>query len=426
MKFKSCESSGDFMTNLSKDVTTKICEDVSIKSKSDIVKIKNKFIDEYRRIDEDSQFPSILSEYVKNGRSSKEICKAMIDFLYVNNDLCNNDLIWLIDNIDEESREYLFSKSGKTRDRYYGRNVYLRGLIEFTNYCKRECRYCGINAFNKKANRYRLTMKEIEESCDIGRELGYSTFVLQGGEDPYFNDDRMIEIVSMIKEKCPNSAVTLSIGERSYESYMKLKEVGVDRFLLRHETTNENLYKWLHPLSEFESRKQCLLNLKKLGFQTGAGFMVGLPWYSTVDYVRDLRFIKKLQPEMVGIGPFITHEDTDMHHYKSGDLDTTILMLSLVRLLLPKVLLPATTALATIDENGRKKGLDVGCNVIMPNLSPKTHRKDYSLYKNKKSSGSESAQALDMIKREIEGYGYICNMSRGDSKLTGSYTIKYK
>lgn len=384
---------------------------------------KRNFIRETGVIEEDAEIESISEMEIKKKTKSQDICRKLIDYLYDNNNLCNQDLIWLIDNIDHDSREYLFSMSGKLRDRYYGKDVYLRGLIEFTNYCKRECRYCGINAFNKKANRYRLSVDEIMESCDIGRELGYSTFVLQGGEDPYFNDDRMVEIVNMIKNRYPGSAVTLSIGERSFESYKKLKDAGVDRFLLRHETTNESLYKWMHPLSEFRTRRDCLNNLKKLGFQTGAGFMVGLPWYTTVDYVRDLRFIKNLQPEMVGIGPFITHEDTYMKDYKSGDIETTLLMLSLVRMLLPKVLLPATTALATIDEDGRKRGLDVGCNVIMPNLSPKNHRKDYALYKNKKSSGSESAQALEMIKNEIEGYGYNCNMARGDSKLTGNYII---
>ena len=353
--------------------------------------------------------------YIKKGK--KAVIEKISDLLYENHDASDEDLIWLIENIDEEGRKYLYSRSKALRDRYYGNKVYLRGLVEFTNYCKRECRYCGINAFNKKANRYRLTKEEILSSCEAGRSLGYSTFVLQGGEDPYFNDERMTDIVKSIKEKYPECAVTLSIGERSYESYKALREAGADRFLLRHETTNTELYRWLHPMSEFSSRRDCLINLKKLGFQTGAGFMVGLPWYSSKDYVSDLRFIKNLEPEMVGIGPYITHEDTEMHYYKSGDLETTLLMLSLVRMLLPKVLLPATTALATIEEDGRQRGLDIGCNVIMPNLSPKNHRKDYSLYNNKKSSGSESAEALKMIVDEIESYGYECDMGRGDSKM---------
>lgn len=359
-----------------------------------------------------------ISTDEKNIKKGKEyIQSSIIEQLYKENNASNEDLTWLIDNIDDDGRKLLFSKSKALRDKYYGNKVYLRGLIEFTNYCKRECRYCGINAYNKKATRYRLTKEEIMSCCENGKSLGYSTFVLQGGEDPYFKDDVMVDIVKSIKDKFEGCAVTLSIGERSYESYKALKKAGVDRFLLRHETTNEELYRWLHPKSEFSTRRDCLYNLKKLGYQTGAGFMVGLPWYTTKDYVGDLRFIKNLQPEMVGIGPYITHEDTDMNEYKSGDLATTILMLSLVKLLLPKVLLPATTALGTIDESGRKAGLDVGCNVIMPNLSPKDHRKDYALYNNKKSSGSESAEALRQIKDEILSYGYECDMGRGDSKM---------
>lgn len=357
-------------------------------------------------------------EIIKKGK--EHIQKIIIETLYKEHDLSDKDLIWLIDNIDNKGKKLLFEKSKSLRDKYYGNKVYLRGLIEFTNYCKRECRYCGINAYNKKAVRYRLTKEEILECCENGRKLGYSTFVLQGGEDPYFKDEVMVDIVKSIKKKYKGCAVTLSIGERSYESYKVLREAGVDRFLLRHETVNEELYRWLHPKSEFETRKNCLLNLKKLGYQTGAGFMVGLPWYTTKDYVGDLRFIKNLQAEMVGIGPYITHEDTSLKEYKSGDLETTILMLSLVRMLLPKVLLPATTALGTISKDGRKAGLDVGCNVIMPNLSPENHRKDYSLYNNKKSSGSESAQALKLIVEEIEKYGYKCDMSRGDSKMLES------
>ncbi|WP_331275580.1 [FeFe] hydrogenase H-cluster radical SAM maturase HydE [Peptostreptococcus equinus] len=341
----------------------------------------------------------------------------LINKLYIEHDLPDEDLLFILDNINEKEKEYLFSKSYETRNRYYGKNVYLRGLIEFTNYCKRECNYCGINAFNKKANRYRLDKEEIIETCKMGKELGFSTFVLQGGEDVYFTDEIMTDIIKTIKEKIPGCAVTISIGEKSFESYKKLKKSGADRYLLRHETANPDKYRELHPLSESRTRVECLNNLKKIGFQTGAGFMVGLPNYTNSDYVKDLRFIKNLQPEMVGMGPFIPHKDTNMRDCKPGDIDTTVLLLSLIRLLLPKVLLPATTALASIDENGRKKGLDVGANVIMPNLTPVNKRGSYSLYNNKKSSGSESAEALNSIKKELESYGYICNMSRGDSKM---------
>lgn len=350
---------------------------------------------------------------------NKKRVRELIDKLDRESNLNEEELTYLIDNIDEESRSYLFTLSGKKRDKYYGKDVYLRGLIEFTNYCKRECKYCGINVFNKGVSRYRLSKEEILSACKHGMKLGFKTFVLQGGEDPYFTDERLVDLIKSIKELAPEVALTLSVGERSFESYKVLKEAGADRFLLRHETSNKELYRWLHPRSKFDTRRDCLLDLKELGYQTGAGFMVGLPWYTTRDYARDLRFLKELEPEMIGIGPFIKHKDTMLNHYNSGELETTLLMLSLVRMLLPKVLLPATTAVSTIAEDGRKRALDIGCNVIMPNLSPEEHRKEYSLYNDKKSSGSEDAEALKLIKEELKSYGYYCSMARGDSKMKG-------
>lgn len=346
---------------------------------------------------------------------------SLINKLYLENDLSDEELLWLLDNIDEDGREYLFSLSKETRDRYYGRKVYLRGLIEFTNFCRRECRYCGINAYNEKVNRYRLTKEEIVETCERGRDLGFNTFVLQGGEDMFFTDERLIDIITSMKKIAPKSAITLSIGERDYSTYKALKEAGVNRFLLRHETTNKELYRWLHPKSQLDSRIECLKNLKSLGYQAGTGFMVGLPWYTNKDYVRDLRFIKEFVPDMVGIGPFIPHKDTTLRDYKAGTVEKTILMLSLIRLLHPKILLPATTALASIGKDGRYRGLEVGANVIMPNLTPNIHRGDYSLYNNKKSSGSESAEALKMIQDELLSYGYEADLSVGHSKMKDSY-----
>lgn len=354
----------------------------------------------------------ICEEEAKNKRIVK-----LINKLYIENDLRDDKLLWLIDNIDDEGKRYLFALSEDTRRIHYGKSVYLRGLIEFTNYCKRECKYCGINVFNKNVKRYRLSKKEILDTCIKGSKLGFKTFVLQGGEDPYFTDEIICDIVTSIKKMIPDCAVTLSVGERSYDSYKTLKTAGVDRFLLRHETANEELYRWLHPYSYLHSRVECLRNLKSLGYQTGAGFMVGLPWYKNEDYVKDLRFLKNLQPEMVGIGPYITHEDTSMKNYKSGDLETTLLMLALIRLLLPKVLLPATTALGSISPDGRRRGIELGANVIMPNLTPVVNRGNYSIYNNKKISGSESAEALQMIKDDINSYGYYCDMGRGDSKM---------
>ncbi len=341
----------------------------------------------------------------------------LIKKLYIKNDLEDEELLYLLDNINEKEKKYLFSLAKKTRDEVYGNRVYLRGLIEFTNYCNKRCVYCGINASNKNVKRYRLTKHEILDSCIKGKKLGFNTFVLQGGEDKFFTDEIICDIVQSIKLKIPDCAVTLSIGEREFESYKAFKKAGVDRYLLRHETTNSDLYTRLHPNSKLQNRMECLKDLKDLGFQTGAGFMVGLPGYETKDYVKDLRFLKNLQPEMVGIGPFIPHADTEMKHCKSGDLKTVILILAMVRLLLPKVLLPATTALSTIDSEGRKKGLNAGANVIMPNLTPGIYREDYSLYNEKMITGSESVEELELIKKQLEDYGYICDMSKGDSKM---------
>lgn len=357
-------------------------------------------------------------------RPKNKTMADLINKLYINNNLSNEELLWLLDNIDEEGRVHLFSLSRKTRDKYYGRNIYLRGLIEFTNYCRRECRYCGINRYNEKVNRYRLTKEELIETCEKGRDLGFNTFVLQGGEDMFFTDERLVDIVTSMKKVAPDCAITLSIGEREFNTYRILKDAGVDRFLLRHETINKELYRWLHPESQLDSRIDCLKNLKSLGYQVGTGFMVGLPWYTNKDYVKDLRFIKDFEPDMVGIGPFIPHEDTSLKDYKAGTVEKTVLMLSLIRLLNPKILLPATTALASVGEDGRCRGLEAGANVIMPNLTPNIHRKDYSIYNNKKSSDSESAEALKMIKYELSLYGYEVDLSIGHSKMRDVYSIK--
>lgn len=347
---------------------------------------------------------------------NKRVYKLIND-LYFDHDLREEDLLYLLDNMESEDRDYLLGLAYNTRNSHYGKTVYMRGLIEFTNYCKRECKYCGINTFNKDVKRYRMTKKEILDTCELGYRLGFRTFVFQGGEDPYFTDKRICDIVKAVKKLFPDVAITLSLGERPIESYRAIKLAGADRYLLRHETSNPSLYRWLHPFSSLDSRVGCLCSLKYTGFQTGAGFMVGLPWYTNKDYARDLRFLKDLKPEMIGIGPFIPHSSTSMKDYSPGTLDQTVLMLALIRLLLPKVLLPATTALASIGQMGRKKGLDAGANVIMPNLTPIKYRGDYSLYNNKKSTGSESAESLRLIRQELEAYGYRADMSRGDSKM---------
>lgn len=302
------------------------------------------------------------------------------------------------------------------KKKHYSDKIYLRGLIEFTNICKNNCFYCGIRAENNNVTRYRLSKDEIMSCCKIGHELGFSTFVLQGGEDLYFTEDLMCDIIYSIKSKYPHCAVTLSIGEKSKKTYQAYKSAGADRYLLRHETANTEHYKKLHPESmSLDVRKKCLYTLKELGFQVGAGFMVGSPYQTYENLAEDLLFLKELEPHMVGIGPFIPHRDTPFCNNKTGSLNTTITMLALTRLMLPKVLLPATTALATLDsENGRKKAFLAGANVVMPNLSPSEHREQYSLYDNKLSQGNESAQGLKLLKKEIERAGFIADMSRGD------------
>lgn len=317
---------------------------------------------------------------------------------------------------DGEAAARLKAEALRLRRQYYGDGVYSRGLIEFTNYCKNNCYYCGIRRGNAKACRYRLTAEEILSCCENGYALGFRTFVLQGGEDPWFTDERMAELVRSIKRRYPACAVTLSIGERSYESYRLLKEAGSDRYLLRHETAGEAHYRKLHPSEmRLAARKQCLYDLKALGYQVGAGFMVGSPGQTEEDIAEDLVFLKELKPEMVGIGPFIPHRDTPFAGESAGSVELTLFLLSVIRILLPKVLLPATTALGTLDPKGREKGLQAGANVVMPNLSPMKIRKQYELYDNKLCTGEEAAECRDCLARRVETAGYRLLVDRGDA-----------
>ncbi|MGL4107651.1 [FeFe] hydrogenase H-cluster radical SAM maturase HydE [Clostridium sp. LP20] len=341
--------------------------------------------------------------------------KEIIDKLYKINDATREELLYLLDNLDEDSKKYLIEKSHLTRMASYGDKVYMRGLIEFTNYCVKNCEYCGIRAKNKNADRYRLTVDEILECADIGDRLGYKTYVLQGGEDPYYTDEIMIEIITKIKERYPDNAITLSLGERSYESYEKMFKAGADRYLLRHETASKELYEKLHPNSSFENRRECLRNLRKIGYQIGAGFMVGLPGQCNSDLVNDLRFVKELTPDMCGIGPFIPHKDTTLKDEKAGTLDNTVTILAITRLLLPNVLLPATTALGSINPIGRELGIKAGGNVVMPNLSPTSVREKYSLYNGKICTGDEAAECRMCIEGRINRAGFKIEVSRGDN-----------
>lgn len=328
----------------------------------------------------------------------------------------------MVDNIslkelitDNSYNEILTAEADKVRRKYYGNRVFARGLIEISNICKNDCYYCGIRKSNKNVSRYRLTESEIYSCCENGYNLGLRTFVLQGGEDLYFSDTVLCRIVSNIKEKYPDCAVTLSMGERSYQSYKNLRSAGADRYLLRHETADICHYGKLHPMDmSLENRKRCLYNLKSLGYQTGAGFMVGSPYQTVDNIVSDFQFMRELDPEMIGIGVFIPHHDTPFGNYPHGDIELNLKLLSIARLMFPKALIPATTALGTVSPNGRERGIKAGCNVVMPNLSPLRFRKSYELYDNKICTGEESAQCIECLKKRIESVGYMLDMGRGD------------
>lgn len=320
-------------------------------------------------------------------------------------DLDDAELAFLIES--EAAAEPLARAADTVRRRIYGDRVFIRGLIEFTSYCKNDCYYCGIRCSNRQAERFRLTPEQIYSCCEEGYRLGFRTFVMQGGEDPYFTDDRICEIVSSISHRYPDCAVTLSIGEKSFESYKAFREAGAKRFLLRHETADHDHYRKLHPdtLSS-ENRQRCLFDLKKLGYQVGSGFMVGSPYQTTENLLHDLRFLQKLDPDMIGIGPFITHKQTPFANFENGSVELTLRLLSILRLMFPHALIPATTALGTLAEDGRERGLRSGANVVMPNLSPADVRQKYNLYDNKIYSGAESAQSLDLLKQTVERAGY--------------------
>lgn len=297
----------------------------------------------------------------------------------------------------------------------FGNRIYIRGLIEISSYCKNDCYYCGIRRGNCHAQRYRLTKEEILKCCQIGYGLGFRTFVLQGGEDTYFNDDRMVDIVSAIRQGYPDCAITLSIGERSYESYKRLYDAGANRYLLRHETADPVLYGKLHPKEmSLDKRKECLWNLRDIGYQVGTGFMVGAPWQNEETLLMDIDFIRKLKPEMIGIGPFISHKDTPFSQMKNGTVEQTLELLAMFRILFPHALIPATTSLGTLDATGREKGILAGANVIMPNLSPPQVRKKYLLYDNKLCTGEEAAEGLDRLKAQMRKINYTIVEERGD------------
>ena len=343
--------------------------------------------------------------------------REIIERLEQEHDIDQTGLGLLLATEDEESLSLLAGKARRVADAVYGKAVYIRGLIEFTNYCRNDCYYCGIRKSNRNADRYRLTEEEIFACCEQGYELGFRTFVLQGGEDPYFTDEKICALVAKIKEHHPDCAVTLSIGEKSRESYQAYFDAGADRYLLRHETADEEHYRKLHPEElSLENRKRCLYDLKEIGYQTGCGFMVGSPYQTIETLYEDLQFIRDLQPEMAGIGPFIPHRDTPFGREAAGTLDATLRLLSIIRLMHPHVLLPATTALGTIHPMGRERGILAGANVVMPNLSPVNVRSKYMLYDNKICTGDEAAECRFCLQRRMEGIGYQIVTDRGDFK----------
>ena len=311
--------------------------------------------------------------------------------------------------------ELLASAADKVRRKYYGNKVYIRGLIEFTNYCKNNCYYCGIRAGNSQAHRYRLTKEQILDCCSEGYRLGFRTFVLQGGEDPYYTDERICHIVAAIRAQHPDCAITLSIGEKERASYQAYFDAGANRYLLRHETADAEHYAKLHPASmSLANRKRCLFDLKEIGYQVGSGFMVGSPFQTPENLLADLRFLQELMPDMIGIGPYITHEQTPFAQQKSGTAEQTLRLLSMLRLMFPYALLPSTTALGTIHPQGRELGLKAGGNVVMPNLSPVNVRKLYELYENKICTGEEAAQCRSCLEARVRMAGYEIVTDRGD------------
>lgn len=344
-------------------------------------------------------------------------CIEIIEKIEKKIDVSKSELVYLLENITDDEAEILRKKAQNTALESFGNKVYIRGLIEISSICKNDCYYCGLRRSNKNAVRYRLTKEQILDCCEQGYALGFRTFVMQGGEDGYYTDEIMCDIIKTIKSLYPDCAITLSLGERGAESFKKLYEAGADRYLLRHETANAEHYNKLHPIEmSLETRKNSLYELKKIGFQTGAGFMVGSPYQTYETLAEDLLFLKDLDPQMCGIGPFLPHKDTIFKDEQGGSVRLTLILLALVRIMLPNVLLPSTTALGTADSNGREMGILHGANVVMPNLSPKEHRKDYMLYDNKIATGDEAAESIRKLSERFKAIGYEIVTERGDYK----------
>jgi len=339
----------------------------------------------------------------------------IVDQIRTRRDITREQLKTLLTTNDVALTEHLRSEAREVADEVYGKTVFMRGLIEMSSYCRNDCLYCGLRRSNRQAVRYRLSEEQIIDCCANGYGLGFRTFVLQGGEDGWFTDERLSRIISTIRRRWPDCAITLSLGERSKASYQILHDAGADRYLLRHETASAEHYALLHPSEmSFSNRIDCLYALKEIGYQVGCGFMVGSP-YQTIDTLyTDLQFVRAFRPQMVGIGPFISATGTPFEGHPSGSVRDTLRLLSIIRLLHPHVLLPATTALATLLPQGREQGILSGANVVMPNLSPRDHRKDYSIYDNKICTGDEAAECRVCMEHRMLRIGYRTVVARGD------------
>ena len=330
------------------------------------------------------------------------------------NGLTKSRLLSLLSSRGEEA-QYLRDCAVRAARERFGRAIFVRGLIEISSYCHNDCHYCGLRASNSSAERYRLTEAQILECCHTGYNAGLRTFVLQGGEDSYWTDSRLVPLVASIRTQFPDAAITLSLGERSDESYHALRDAGADRYLLRHEAANRELYSAIHPARmSYDNRFRCIKTLMAEGFQTGMGMMIGVPGQTIEHIAEDLEAIYTLHPQMVGIGPFIPHPQTPFGGHTAGDIDLTLNTIAIVRLLLPNALIPATTALATLSTEGHRLAIEAGANVIMPNLSPTDVRSKYAIYQGKASNGTEAAEHLKALEAELSEFGYTINYDKGD------------
>ena len=350
-------------------------------------------------------------------RISNEYLMEIVRTLIDSHRLSLDDYQTLIAHRNSEVAALLSQEAARTCHEYYENGIYIRGLIEISNYCKNDCYYCGIRKSNHSCMRYRLTVEEILDCANAGYEIGFRTFVLQGGEDPWFNDERLVELISALHQTHPDCAITLSLGERTTESYERLFEAGAERYLLRHEAISAQLYRKLHPSEmRLETRLQCLNSLRKTGYAVGCGFMVGAPYQSSRDLAYDLKFIERFKPEMCGIGPFIPHDATPFGHYETGSAELTCFLLSIIRIIHPSILLPATTALIAAMPDGCAKGVLAGANVVMPNLSPFNARQNYELYRNKSHTDVAAREYLSQLEEDMRMIGHHICIDRGDPK----------